>query len=423
MSTTGVDREEADPAAIGLEGIEAARARIAEVITRTPSLSLPAIDEWLGAPIALKAESLQQTGSFKARGVSVKLASLGEECARGVVAGTAGNHGRALAWAAKRHGVPCELFVPEDAPISKTEPAARLGASLTRTEGTVDDCVERAKERAASGGLTLVHPFDDPEVICGQGSVGLELLEDVPDLAKVLVPLGGGGLASGIAVAVKSQRPEVEVVGVQVTACASYPASIEKGEPVTVKPTRTVADGIAVKRPGEITLPLVQRWLDEIVVVSDDEVGDAMAELLGEAKLVVEGAGAVGIAALAGGHVAAAAKGSTAVVLSGGNVDEVLLGAVARRGASRRGRGAVLFTTISDRPGSLARLLAAVAAAGASIVDVRHVREVVNLHVAETGVELILDTRDPEHTRQVIEDLSGRGYTVRRQHTTERSEE
>src|SRR5262245_49300677 len=245
---------------------------------------MPAVDEMLGGRIALKAENLQETGSFKARGVSVKLASLGEECRKGVVAGTAGNHGRALAWAATRHGVPCELFVPEDAPISKTEPAARLGARLTRTHGTVDDCVELAKERAAEYGLTLVHPFDDEVVISGQGGIGLELLDEVPDLAKVLVPLGGGGLASGIAIAVKSERPDVEIVGVQVEACAPYPKSLEQGEPLTVKAASTVADGIAVKRPGRITLPLIDRWLDEIVVVDDDQVGDAMAELLGEGK-------------------------------------------------------------------------------------------------------------------------------------------
>lgn len=402
---------------ISPEEIAAAHAEIASEVTRTPALTLPAIDEILGGRIALKAENLQQTGSFKARGVSVKLASLGEECKKGVVAGTAGNHGRALAWAAQRREIPCELFVPEDAPISKTEPAARLGASLTRCKGTVDDCVELATERAEEDGLTLVHPFDDPKVITGQAGIGLELLDQLPDLAKVVVPLGGGGLASGIAIAVKQHRPEVEVIGVQVEACASYPASLEKGEAVTVKPTATVADGIAVKRPGKLTLPLVDRWLDGIAVVSDDEVGDAMAELLGEAKLVVEGAGAVGVAALTRGYVQPAEQGTTAVILSGGNVDESLLAAIARRSGSRHGRGAVLFTTISDRPGSLAQLLEAVGASGASVVDVRHVREVVDLHVAETGVELILDTRDPDHTTQVIEDLRDRGYAVEKQHT------
>ncbi len=232
------------------ERISAAREIVAAHCARTPVLRLGAIDEMLGGAIGLKAESLQRTGSFKARGVSVKLAALGSECEAGVVAGTAGNHGRALAWAARRRGVPCELFVPEDAPISKTEPAARLGAVLERGAGTVDDCVERAQERAAEAGLSFVHPFDDPDIVAGQGSAGLELLEDMPDLARVVVPLGGGGLAAGMALAIRSERPEVEVIGVQVEACPSYPSSLQAGRPVAVKPSATVADGIAVKRPG-----------------------------------------------------------------------------------------------------------------------------------------------------------------------------
>ncbi|MDP9134100.1 MAG: pyridoxal-phosphate dependent enzyme, partial [Actinomycetota bacterium] len=305
-----------DSGEVGLERIVAAQAAVSAACTRTPALRLPAIDELLGGTIALKAESLQRTGSFKARGVTVKLAALGDECSRGVVAGTAGNHGRALAWAARRHGVPCELFVPEDAPISKTEPAAQLGAEVHRCEAPVDDCVVMAKERAASAGLAFVHPFDDRDVIAGQGSVGLELLEDVPDLARVLVPLGGGGLASGIAIAVKSQRPQVEVIGVQVESWASYAGSRHNG-PQETRQRDTVADGIAIKHPGEITLPLVERWLDDVVVVSDDEVGDAMGALLADAKLVIEGAGAVGVAALAVGRASPARGGTTVVVLSG----------------------------------------------------------------------------------------------------------
>ena len=402
---------------IGLDQIVAAREAVAGEYARTPVLRLPAIDELLGGPIALKAENLQQTGSFKVRGVSAKLAALGEGCADGVVAGTAGNHGRALAWAARRRGVRCELFVPEDAPISKTGPAARLGAEVERCVGTVEECVMRAHERAESAGLAFVHPFDDPDVIAGQGTVGLELLEDVPDLARVLVPLGGGGLASGIAIAVKSQRPEAEVIGVQAERSASYLASLREGEPVTVEPGVTVADGIAVKRPGELTLPLVERWLDEVVVVSEDEIGDAMAALLAEAKLVVEGAGAVGVAAVASGRVTPAPEGGTAIVLSGGNVDETVLAAIARRSGARHGRGAVLFTTIPDRPGSLARLLEAVGATGASVVDVQHVRDAGDLHVAETGVELILETRGREHTAAIVAELRRRAYDVELQHT------
>jgi threonine dehydratase len=404
-------------AEIGLEQIAAAREAVSGQYAHTPSLRLPAIDEMLGGVIALKAENLQPSGSFKIRGASHKLARLGAGCERGVVAGTAGNHGRALAYAARLRGVPCELFVPDDAPISKTEPAAELGAGLERCKGTVDDCVALARERAEEAGLAFVHPFDDADVVAGQGTAGLELLEDVPDLARVLVPLGGGGLAAGIAIAVRSQRPEVEVIGVQVESCPSYPVSLAEGHPVTVKPQTTVADGIAVKRPGEITMPLIERWLADVVVVSEDQVGDAMAVLLAEAKQVVEGAGAVGVAALACGRVSPSAKGTTAVVLSGGNVDETVLAAIARRSGSRRGRGAILFTLISDRPGSLARLLDSVGTTGASVVDVRHVRDVVDLHVAETGVELILDTRDIGHTDEVVEELRTQGYEVRRLHT------
>ncbi len=406
------------PDSVGPERIAAARATVAEDCGRTPALRLGAIDELLGSPVALKAESLQHTGSFKVRGASVKLEALGERARGGVTAGTAGNHGRALAWAARRRGVPCELFVPADAPISKTEPAARLGAAVERCEGSVDDCVSRARTRAEEGGLAFVHPFDDPDVIAGQGSVGLELLEQVPDLARVIVPLGGGGLASGIAIAVKSERPDVEVIGVQAEACAAYPQSLERGEPVTISSEVTVADGIAVKRPGEITLPLVERWLDEVAVVTEDEVGDAMAELLAEAKLVVEGAGAVGVAALLADRVKPAARGLTAVVLSGGNIDETMLAAISRRSGTRHGRGAVLFTTIVDRPGSLARLLEAVGATGASVVDVQHVRDAVDLHVAETGVELILETRDRGHTAAIVDELRERGYQVSQQHPT-----
>lgn len=241
----------------------------------------------------------------------------------------------------------------------------------------------------------------------------------MPELTRVLVPLGGGGLACGVAVAIRSQRPEVEVIGVQVESCPSFPESLAAGEPVTVKPRMTVADGIAVKRPGELTMPLAQHWLTDVVVVGEDEVGDAMALLLADAKLVVEGAGAVGVAALASGKVDAASPGATAVVLSGGNIDESLLAAIVRRSGARHGRGAVIFTRISDRPGSLAALLEAVGTTGASVVDVQHVRDAVDLHVAETGVELILETRGREHTAAVIEQLRESEYDVKLQHRKE----
>jgi threonine dehydratase len=249
-------------------------------------------------------------------------------------------------------------------------------------------------------------------VIAGQATLGLELLDDVPHLAKVVVPVGGGGLASGLAIALKTARPEIEVVGVQVEGCAPYPASLERGVPVPAASALTIADGIAIKRPGEITLPLIRRWLDGIAVVAEDSVAEAMVTLMERAKLVVEGAGAVGVAALLHGRVEPARDGVTAVVLSGGNVDAGLLAAVARRHETESGRRLVLLTRISDRPGGLAALLTRVAATGANLVEVSHVREGVDLHVRETAVELVLETRGRDHANQIVEALEGAGYVA-----------
>jgi threonine dehydratase len=399
--------------AVSADDVARAREAIRELVVRTPLLSFPSIDARAGGRVALKCESLQHSGSFKLRGASAKLAASPQAAGRGVVAGTAGNHGQAVAMAARRLGAPCDLFVPIGAPVSKIAPAAALGARVHTVEGTVDDCVEAALAFSQAEGSEFVHPFDDPTVVAGQGTVGLELLEQAPELARVVVPLGGGGLAAGTAIAIKSERPEVEVVGVQIDACAAYPRSLEAGEPVAAPAADTVADGIAVKRPGRLTLPLVREWVDRVVVVGEDEAGDAMGVLLGEAKLVVEGAGAVGLAALASEAERPAPEGVSAVVLSGGNVDEELLAAVARRSETRQGRGVVLFTTISDRPGSLARLLDRVAATGASVVDVRHIREGVKLGMGETGVELILETRGRGHAEQITAALERDGYRLR----------
>jgi threonine dehydratase len=397
---------------ITTDRIEAARKTIAEAITRTPTLRLPAIDARCGGRVALKAENLQRTGSFKIRGATNKLAALGERAQAGVVTGSAGNHGQAVAAAAKQAGTSCDLFVPTDGSVSKTEAAKRLGARVHTCEGTVDECVRDARRLAEQEGLSFVHPFDDPEIIAGQGTVGLELLEDVGDLAKVIVPLGGGGLAAGIAIAVKSRHPEVEVTGVQAESCAPYPGSLDSGEPVAVAAGKTIADGIAVKRPGELTLPLIEEWLDGVCTVSDDQAADAMGVLMADGKLVVEGAGAVGIAALFSGTEQPAAKGTTAVILSGGNLDPAMLEAVARRAVGRSGHAIVLSTRISDRPGSLASLLEVVARTGASVVEVRHVREGIELHIAETGIELILETRGREHAEAIVATLREHGYEV-----------
>ncbi len=394
--------------------IEAARSHIRGVMRHTPILTSRTFSERAGGTVVLKAENLQRTGSFKIRGALAKLVALGDEgCAGGVVAGSAGNHAQALAYAARIRGVPCEVFMPTDAPASKTDAAASLGASVRVGFETVDECVSAARSYAAETGMAFIHPFDDADVIAGQGSLGLELLEDVPDLAKVVVPVGGGGLASGIAIAVRSARPDVEVIGVQAAACAPYLEALRGREPTPGRSTLTIADGIAVKRPGDITLPLVKEWLADVVAVGEDEIAEAMAILLERAKLVVEGAGAVGTAALIAGQVKPAPSGTTVVVLSGGNVDAALLSSVARHSETVAGRRLVIFSRVPDRPGALARLLACVGETGANLLDVEHVREGVTLHVRETAVQLVLETRGPTHADAVLEAMRSDGYEAR----------
>jgi threonine dehydratase len=300
--------------------------------------------------------------------------------------------------------------MPETAPIAKVDAAAGLGATVRLVGETVQESLAAAHERAHSGGLEFVHPFDDPEIVAGQGTLGLELLRQVPEMRRVVVPVGGGGLISGIGIAVKSARPEVEVVGVQVDACAPFPASLAAGEAVAAASAITIADGIAVKRPGDLTLELVKRWVDDMVVVPEDDVAEAMVLLLERAKLVVEGAGAVGVAALLKGLVSAEGPGTTVAVLSGGNVDSGDLAQIARRHESLAGHRLVLLARIPDRPGSLAQVLALVGERGANLVDVQHIREGFDLHVRETAVQLVLETRGPEHAEEVSTALREAGY-------------
>jgi len=409
----------AAPAAhkVTADDVLAARPAVDAFARRTPVLSSRTLSERAGGTVALKAENLQRSGSFKVRGVSAKLAALGDEgCARGVVAASAGNHAQALAAAAKARGVVCDVYVPTDAPLSKVEAARGQGANVHIGGAGVDECIATALERADRDGLAFVHPFDDPDIVAGQGSLGLELLEDVPDLAKVVIPVGGGGLCAGTALAIKAERPDVQIVGVQVAACAPYPESLRQGRPVPAKTALTIADGIAVKSPGELTLPLLAQWTDEIVVVGEDETAEAMVMLLERGKLVVEGAGAVGVAALLHGHVAPASEGTTVAVLSGGNVDAGLLAAASRRHETEAGRRLVILTRVADTPGNLARLHSLVAGIGANIVDVAHVREGLDLHVRETAIELVLETRGPDHADRVMAMLGDEGYPTQRLH-------
>jgi threonine dehydratase len=416
-AATGSPEEPADPRSavelIAAADLDGARRAIDGVAARTPTIACEDLSEIAGSRVALKAECLQRAGSFKLRGALSKLAALGETGA-GLVTASAGNHGRAVADAARIRGVECTVFMPRDASVSKVAAVERLGARVDLQGGSVEEALDLAAARARETGAALVHPFDDLDVIAGQGTLALELLEEVPDLARVLVPVGGGGLASGVGMALRRSRPEVRLIGVQARACAPYAEALGRlgsGERAEISPGATIADGIAIKRPGRLTLPLLRELLDDLELVSEDEIAGAMVFLAERAKLVAEGAGAVAAAALLSGRIEAG-HGTTVAIVSGGNVDSGLLAGLLRRHETEEGRRVRLFTRVPDRPGGLAELLALVAGARANVLNVEHVREAVPLHVRETGLELTLETRGPLHTDEVVGALRAAGYEL-----------
>lgn len=392
---------------VDLDAIRTARQTVAGVAKHTPVITSIALSDDVGGDVVLKAENLQRTGSFKIRGAINKVASLGETARRGVTTGSAGNHAQALAFAARHFGVPCEIVVPIGAPVNKIEACRHYGAIVIEHGAALYEAVALSRERAASNGTTFCPPFDDSAIIAGQGTLGLELLEDIDGLARVIVPLGGGGLAAGTAIAVKSVLPDVQVIGVQASVCAPY-----CGDAVADGPVLTLADGIAVKHPGEITGPLVASWIDEIVTVDEDAIADAMVLLMDRAKLVAEGAGAVGVAALISGVLAPADRGVTCVVVSGGNVDLGLVPGLIRRRENQAGRRLSIFARIDDRPGGLARLLSVFAEGGADLIDVEHLREGLDLHVRETGIHATFAIRTLEQAAVLVESARRRGFDV-----------
>jgi threonine dehydratase len=309
---------------------------------------------------------------------------------QGVVTGSAGNHGQSVAYAARARGLSATIFMPERATLAKIAAARESDAEIRLTGNELGECIGEARAFAEAEGFAFVHPFDDPAVIAGQGTIGLELLDEVPDLSRVLVPVGGGGLAAGVASAIKESRDGVEVIGIQ-SHCP-------------------LADGIAVKQPGEITGPLLERLLDDLVTVDQDAVADAVMLLLERTRLVVEGAGAVGVAALRQGAVEPAESGRTVAILSGGNIDIGVLADITRHHETERGRRLRIFTKIADEPGSLAALLTCLGKGGGNLIDVDHVREGVGLAVSETGVELVLETRGPEHAKRLLKMIEDLGY-------------
>jgi len=373
----------------------------------TPVVPSAHLSELTGSTILLKAENLQRTGAFKIRGAINKITMLGDAAKRGVVAGSAGNHAQALALAAKTLGVACEIFVPKGASLTKIAACRHYGATVIEGGDNVEVAVQAALARAAETGMAFCHPYDDIDIVAGQGTLGLELLEDIDDLATVVIPLGGGGLLSGAAVAIKQQRPSVRIIGVQVEGCDPY---VSKKAPEGV--FTTLADGIAVKKPGLVTAPLVDEWVDELVSVSEDSVADAMVLLMERSKLLVEGGGAVGVSALITHAITPAKSGSTCIVLSGGNVDIGLLPNLVRRHETKSGRRLNVFVRLPDRPGALAGFLEVLAAHDANIVEVQHVREGVELHARETGVHVVLEVKNQEHGRAVIAATRERGFSI-----------
>ncbi|HET7568236.1 MAG TPA: threonine ammonia-lyase [Gaiellaceae bacterium] len=385
----------------GLPEIERARERLEGVARVTPVYRSETLSRLSGREVHLKAENLQRTGSFKIRGAYNVVSELtAEQRTAGVVAASAGNHGQAVAWAAREVGAKARIFMPQDAPMAKVDATRSYGADVELTGPAIEEALEAAQQYVAESGATFVHPFEDVRVIAGQGTIGLELVEQVEDAATVVIPIGGGGLASGIALALRALRPGLRLVGVQ--AAGTLPGG----------PGHTIADGIAVKHPGELTMGILEEVLDEIVAVSDEEITEAIVLLLERTKLVVEGAGVVGVAALLAGKVGGA--GPVVPVLSGGNVDAATLIQVMRRGLAVSGRYLVLRTRVLDRPGELAKLLGLLAGERVNVVEVEHQREAAGVPVGETGVELTLLTRDRAHCDALVAKLRDWGYPVER---------
>ena len=388
-----------------LADLEAARDRIAGIARVTPVYSSETFSRLADRTVQLKAENLQRTGAFKIRGAVNTIASLTPaERAAGVAAASAGNHGQAVAWAAREAGITARIFMPQDSPMAKVDATRNYGAHVELVGAAFDESVAAAQEFVDSSGATFVHAFEDERVIAGQGTIALELVEQLPDFGTLVVPIGGGGLASGIGLALREVLPDVKLVGVQAAACAPFAGGRKLGF--------TIADGIAVKRPGALTGRILADLTDDVVTVSEEQISAAIVLLLERAKLLVEGAGAVTLAALLSGQVAG--DGPAVAILSGGNIDPTLLISVMRHGLTQQGRYLVVRSRMQDRPGELLKLLALVAQERVNVLSVEHHREGMHIPVSETEVEVTLMTRDEEHCEAVLAAMRGWGYPVER---------
>ncbi|WP_308196312.1 threonine ammonia-lyase [Nocardioides bruguierae] len=396
---------------VGLADIEAARAVLADVAVPTPLEESRWLTALAGGEVRIKAENLQRTGSFKIRGAYLRLSRLSEaERARGVVAASAGNHAQGVALAAQLLGIRATVYMPEGAPIPKERATRAYGADVVFAGSSLTTALAAAQEHAESTGAVFIHPFDHVDVVAGQGTVGLELVEQLPELASVVVPTGGGGLLAGVAIAVKTLRPDVRVIGVQAKDAAAFPASLAQGRPVPLTQLATMADGIAVGAPGELTLAAVREHVDDVVTVSEDLLARAVQGLVERAKLVAEPAGAAAVAAMLDDP--SRFPTPAVAVVSGGNIDPLLLGKVIRHGMAAAGRYLDLIVTLPDRPGGLAALLTEIGSHGGNVLEVGHARTSPALSMDEVEVRLQLETRGAESSATLVARLRECGYRV-----------
>ncbi len=400
-----------------LDEIEHAHAIVSRVAKKTPIETSTYLSELLGSPVLLKCENLQRTGSYKIRGAYYMMSKLsGQERARGVVAASAGNHAQGVAFAARQLGVSSTIFVPLGVALPKLQATRDYGAHVVLGGATVDEALRAAAEFARDTGAVFVPPFDHADVIAGQAALGLDIMADVPDVDTVIVPIGGGGLIAGVAAAVKQraaqQGRDVRVIGVQAENAAAFPVSLREGRPTEIAIGPTIADGIAVSRPGTLNFQIVKELVDEVVTVSDDDTARALLVLLERSKLVVEPAGAVGVAALVSGAISASGGelGRTVVVLSGGNIDPLLMQRVVAAGLAVSDRYLNLRLMLPDRPGQLARTSELIAAANANVVEVLHTRHGNGLQISQVELQVSVETRGPEHKDEVVRTLRAAGY-------------
>jgi threonine dehydratase len=396
---------------VTLERIREAYAPLKSVARRTPLLTSRTLDGMAGGPVHLKAENLQKTGSFKIRGAYTALSRLSvADREKGVVTASAGNHAQGIALAARLTGIRARVFMPLGASIAKILATRGYGADVQLAGGSFDEAVAAAQDLARESGAPFISAFDHDDIIAGQGSVGLELLEDLPEVDTVLIPVGGGGLISGMAIALKESRPSLRLIGVQAEGCPAAAESWRAGSVVAATQARTLADGIAVKRPSARTLQYLRRYVDDMVTVGDEEIATTIVTLLERMKILVEGAGAVALTALIARK--ASPGRCTAAVLSGGNIDIKLLEGLIERSMLRAGRYVRLFTAVEDRPGGLARLLKMVAEAQGNVIEVIHNRTSAAVPIGMTGVEILIETRDPAHIEALISGLRAAAYPV-----------